>query len=133
MSTNYYNTLIQISEDSPTPSSITPDLTKQSVATSQFRLLNPHPYTYTSDDVIFERVAEMQAIAAEEIDAARDIYFQTGRACLRTSPLAKTHGWGIHADADGKLALIAAESEDYRRLSADDTVTKVRAMRRAKR
>ena len=133
MSTNYYNTLIQISEDSPTSTSVTPDLTKQSVATSQFTLINNHPYTYTSDDVIFNRVAQVQGIATEDIDTAKNRYFQTGRACLRTSPLAKTHGWGIHADADGKLALIAAESEEYRRLMEDTTVTKVRAMRRTKR
>lgn len=133
MSTNYYNTLIQIAEDSPTLSAVTPDLTKQSVATSQFSLMFERPYTYTSDDVIFARVAEKNAIPEDSIPAARDTYFQTGRACLRTSPLAKSHGWGIHADAEGKLALIAADSEEYRRLSEDQHVTKVRAMRRTKR
>ena len=133
MSTNYYNTLIQISEDSPTTTAVVPDLTKPGVAAAQFILISGEPYRYTSDDVIFARVAEKNAIPADRIAAAKDTYFQSGRACMRTSPLAKTYGWGIHADAEGKLALVAANSDDYRRLNADETVTKVRAMRRSRR
>ena len=132
MSTNYYNTLIQIADDSPTATSVVPNLQKQSVATQQFVMITDEPYTHTSDDVIFARVAEKNGIALEDIPAARDDYFRTGRACLRTSPLAKTHGWGIHADAEGKLALVAAESEEYQRLVADEGVTKLKAMRRSR-
>ncbi len=133
MSTNYYNTLIQIAEDSPTLSAVTPDLTKQTVASLQFTLISEQPYTYTSDEIIFARVAEQQGIAPENVAAEREAYFASGRACLRTSPLAKTHGWGIHANAEGKLALVAADSEEYRELMEDDSVTKVRAMRRSRR
>ncbi len=132
MSTNYYNTLIQIADDSPTNTSVTPNLQKQSVATQQFVMITDGPYTHTSDDVIFARVAEKNGIPPEEIPAARDEYFRTGRACLRASPLPKTHGWGIHADAEGKLALVAAESDEYRRLLEDESVTKLKAMRRSR-
>lgn len=132
MSTNYYNTLIQIADDSPTQTSVTPDLTKQSVASQQFQLIAGNPYTYTSDDVIFARVVEKESIPVDQVPSAREEYFKKGRACLRTSPLAKTHGWGIHANAEGKIALVAAESEEYRRLSDDDSVTKLKAMRRSR-
>lgn len=132
MTTNYYNTLIKISADSPTASSIAPDLTKSSVASQQFALIAESPYTYTSDDVIFARVAEKESIPADNIVTARQEYFEKGRACLRTSPLAKTHGWGIHANDEGKVALIAAESDTYKQLVEDDSVKKVNAMRRSK-
>lgn len=132
MSTNYYNTLIQIADDSPTATAVVPNLGKQSVATQQFVMISDEPYTHTSDDVIFARVAEKEAIPPADIPAAREEYFRKGRSCLRTSPLAKTHGWGIHADADGKLALVAAGSDEYQRLLEDESVTKLKAMRRSK-
>lgn len=132
MSTNYYNTLIEIAPDSPTASSVAPDLTKPGVASQQFSLIAENPYTYTSDDVIFTRVAEKESIPEDEIPAARQEYFKKGRACLRTSPLAKTHGWGIHANDEGKIALVAAESEEYKLLVADEGVKKFKAMRRTK-
>lgn len=132
MSTNYYNTLITIAPDSPTLKSVVPDLTKSSVASQQYEWITENPYGLTSDEVIFRRVAEKEAIPASERPAAQELYFQKGRACMRTSPLAKQYGWGIHFDADGKAALVAAESEEYARLLEDDQVKKVAAMRRSR-
>lgn len=132
MSTNYYNTLIEIADDSPTATSVAPDLTKSSVASQQFALVSENPYTYTSDDVIFHRVAEKESIPADQVAAAQEEYFQKGRACLRTSPLAKTHGWGIHSNDEGKIALVAAESDEYKQLQSDDAVKKVKAMKRSR-
>lgn len=132
MSTNYYNTLIEIADDSPTATSVAPDLTKSSVASQQFALVSENPYTYTSDDVIFHRVAEKESIPADQMAAAQEEYFQKGRACLRTSPLAKTHGWGIHSNDEGKIALVAAESDEYKQLQSDDAVKKVKAMKRSR-
>lgn len=86
----------------------------------------------TSDDVIFQRVAEKEGIPEADRTAAQKAYFQKGRACLRTSPLAKQYGWGIHADAEGRLALVAAESDEYAELSANDDVKKVAAMKRSR-
>lgn len=132
MSTNYYNTLITLAPDSPTDRSLVPDLTKNSVAAQQYRWLTDKPYHLTSDDVIFQRVAERQEIPKSERAAEQQAYFTRGRACLRTSPLAKQYGWGIHHDADGKIALVPAESEEYAALVADDSVTKIAAMRRSR-
>lgn len=132
MTTNYYNTLITLAEDSPTQQSIRPDLTKSSVAAQQYLWISEHPYKHTSDDIIFRRVAEKQAIPDHLRDAAREEYFQTGRACLRTSPLAKQHGFGIHANEEGKIALVPAESDRYMELLADVNVKKVPAMRKSR-
>lgn len=132
MSTNYYNTLITISPDSPTPTSLVPDLTKSSVASQQYQWIHDQPYSLTSDDVIFRRVAEKEAIPEADRAAAQETYFQKGRACLRTSPLAKQYGWGIHSDEDGNIALVAAESEEYAVLLANDDVKKVAAMKKSR-
>ncbi len=132
MTTNYYNTLITIAEDSPTRTSAVPDLTKASVAAQQYLWITEQPSTLTSDEVIFRRVAEKEAIPEADRAAAQEEYFQKGRACLRTSPLAKQYGWGIHADEDGKLTLVAAESEEYAALVADNAVKKLTAMKRSR-
>ena len=133
MTTNYYDTLITISEDSPTTAPVVPDLSKASVAAQQFQWISEQPYELTSDDVIFRRVAEKEGVADHLRDAAQKEYFQTGRACLRTSPLAKQYGWGIHSNEDGKIALVAVDSEEYAALLADDSVKKVTAMRKSRK
>ena len=132
MSTNYYNTLIEIADDSPTATAVAPDLTRSTVASQQFSMISENPYTYTSDDVIFMRVADKESIPDEQLAEAREAYFQKGRACLRASPLPKTHGWGIHANEEGKIALVAAGSDTYRALQEDESVKKVKAMRRTR-
>lgn len=129
--TNYINTLIEIAEDSTATVGIAPPVkgNKKTIANTQFDLLDEHPYEYTSDDVIFGVFAARNEIAAEEIAAERERFFAKGQPCLRTSPLAKSYGWGIHSDSEGKVALIAADSVEYQALVADQAVTKVKAMR----
>lgn len=129
MSTNYYNTLITVAPDSPTEKSVVPDLTKSSVASQQYQWITDQPAELTSDDVIFRRVAEKQDIAEADRPAAQAEYFQKGRACMRTSPLAKQYGWGIHHNAEGKVSLVAVESEQYAELLKDDQVKKTPAMK----
>lgn len=74
----------------------------------------------------------MEGIADSDRATAQAVYFARGRACLRTSPLAKTFGWGIHCDADGKVALYAVESQAYSDLVADASIKKVPALRGTK-
>jgi hypothetical protein len=52
-----------------------------------------------------------------------------GHPHLRVSPLAKRYGWGIHNNAEGKIALIALESPEYPRLLKDPRTSKVKAFR----
>jgi Family of unknown function (DUF6157) len=59
----------------------------------------------------------------------REKFLSKGHPHLRVSALAKRYGWGIHNDADGKVALIAVESPEYKRLMRDPRTTKVKAFR----
>lgn len=82
-----------------------------------------------SDDVIFAVFADRNGIRTEDQAAARDQFFSKGQPCLRTSPLAKSYGWGIHADADGRVALVPMRSSRYDALMTDDATVKRAAMK----
>jgi hypothetical protein len=77
----------------------------------------------TSDDLLYET----QRVRGG--DKSRDAFFAKPQACLRTSPLVKQFGWGIHHDADGRIALVDPQSDTYRRLLADASVKKTPGMR----
>jgi hypothetical protein len=59
----------------------------------------------------------------------REKFFAKDQPCLRSSALGKRYGWGIHSDADGKVALYARESQDYQRLANDPTLKHLKAFR----
>ena len=108
--TNYVNTLITVSPDTKAVSAAVPPTGTASVAELQFAMLHDRDYELTSDDVVFGVFAARRGIAVEDRKAARDRFFSTGQPCLRTSPLAKSYGWGIHADDDSRVALVAMGS-----------------------
>ncbi len=130
-STNYFNTLIEIAEDSPANQSEIPPMrgSKKSVANLQYEMLHGHPYEFTSDDVLFAVFAQRKEIPAEKLAEQRHLFFSKGQPCFRASPLTKRYGWGVHSNPDGKIALFGAETEAYKNLVADETVTKKKAMR----
>lgn len=129
--TNYENAFIEIAEDCPVArAEVPPDLgDRKTIANLQFDMISEAPYRYTSDDVIFTVHADRKGIAEAERAVERARFFSRGQACLRASPLAKLYGWGIHSDAAGRVALVPAGSEEYRRLAEDPDVRHVRAMR----
>lgn len=127
--TNYVDTLITVAPDTKAHVAVSPPQGKGSVAERQFTLLSGHDYEMTSDDVIFTVFADRQDIAVDERDAARALFFAKGQPCLRTSPLAKSYGWGIHSDAQGCVALVGVGSERYQALLADAAVAKKAAMK----
>lgn len=131
MTTNYVSTFIEVAEDCPTETAQVPPSTGEAktVAALQHQLIAEHPYEYTSDDVIFEVYAIRHGIAATDRPIQRDAFFAKDQACLRSSPLGKRYGWGIHHDGTGRIALIARESEEYRTLAADDSLRHLKAMR----
>ncbi|MBS1706438.1 MAG: hypothetical protein JST40_11215 [Armatimonadetes bacterium] len=127
-STNYLNTFIAIAEDSPTATAKVPILRDPpSVAQLEFELLDSNPYSFTSDDLLFRVHCLRRGI--DETPDSRDEFFSKGQACLRASPLAKSHGWGFHLDENGKVALVPSGSEEYKRLSCSSNLQQVRAMR----
>lgn len=130
-STNYTGTHIQVAEDCPVKAAEQPPLNDKAptVAALQYALISERPYELTSDDVLFEVYATRQAIPPEKRSAAREAFFAKDQACLRSSPLGKRYGWGIHHDADSRVALVPFGSDDYQALAADPAVKQLKAMR----
>jgi hypothetical protein len=128
--TNYIDTFIEIADDSPAShAEEPPEKQPATVAQMHYALIAAQPYALTSDDVVFETFARRTGVPDSERDAARAAFFAKGQPCLRSSPLGKRYGWGIHSDAEGRVALYAVDSDDYARLAAADAVAHTRAMR----
>lgn len=128
MTTNYTEAFITVSPDSTATAGTTP--TKAgSIAQIQHELLTRQPYHYTSDDLLFEVHALRQGIAAKDRKPAREAFFAKPQACLRASPLVKQFGWGLHHDADAKVAAYGVDSEAYRELSVRADLKIVARMR----
>jgi hypothetical protein len=132
--TNYIDTFIRIADDCPAKTGEIPPIKgdAKSVANRQFEILSKHPYTFTSDDILFQVYAERNDITQAELDRAREQFFSKGQACFRCSPLTKRYGWGIHSDKDGKIALFGCETEMYEKFLNDESLTIVKAMKSSK-
>ena len=129
--TNYFNAFIEIAEDCPATQGEMPPVKgeKRSIAHLQFEMLYENPYKYTSDDILFTVFAMRKDFPKGEWDEQRQHYFSKGQPCFRASPLTKRYGWGIHSDAEGRIAMYGVETEAYKKFLADDTVDKYKAMR----
>ncbi|MCF6403742.1 DUF6157 family protein [Chitinophaga filiformis] len=131
--TNYYNTFIEVAEDCPVKAAEVPPMRgEKTIANIEFELLIDNPYEFTSDDVLFHVYAAKNHLKTKEFDLEREQFFSKGQACFRASPLTKRYGWGAHFDAEGKMAIYAVESEEYKRFSKDRSLTQVKAVRSKK-
>lgn len=133
--TNYFYTLITVAEDCKALKGEMPPvkIDKLTVANLQFDRLIKHPNKINSDDLIFDIFAERNEILEDDIESERTKFYSKGQACLRTSPLAKTYGWGIYYDHEGKIRLIDSASEEYEKMLKDDKIKKLPAMRSSKK
>jgi hypothetical protein len=130
----YVNTFIAVAEDCrATTGEVPPDRAgSATVATTQFAMLVAAPGRWTQEDVQLVSSPEVRGrhdLGNEELERLRQEYFAQPRACLRASPLPKTFGWGLHYDAEGRITLHAVDSEEYARLSNDQSLNQLRAMR----
>lgn len=131
--TNYSNTLIEVAEDCPVFAAASPPQKPiKTVAEIQFEMISQNPYQYTSDNVIFECFAVKNNLSENEKKETRNLFFSKGQPCMRTSPLAKRYGFGIHHNAESKIALVPMESEDYQKFVKDENIKKVKAMKSKK-
>lgn len=128
--TNYTNTFIAVADDCPVQAAEAPvPKAAPTVASMQYALLHEAPYRYTSDEVLFAVHALRQGIPASEQAEARAAFFSKGQACMRASPLAKRHGFGMHHDAEGRIALVPLGTDAYARMQQDSGLKQVKAMR----
>lgn len=126
--TNYVNTFILVSPDCPVDAARVPDK-PHTVAALQYGKLIGAPYAMTSDDLIFAVFSERTGIAEADRPAARAAFFSKGQPCLRSSPLVKSFGWGVHHDENGRIALYGLDTPEYRALAAREDLARVPGMR----
>ncbi len=132
-STNYRNAFIEAADDSKRVlGTVPPEKDPKTVARLEYEILRDHPYEYSSDDLLFLVHASRNGIRKAEWKKAREEFFSKPMACLRASPLCKGYGWGIHHDADSKVALYGMETEAYARLRIDASLEHYRAMRNSR-
>ena len=125
--TNYINTFIEVAEDCPAQMAKVPPLKEpKSAARLEYEMLSDSSYQYTSDEVIYETTGKVRGVSRED-------FFSKGQPCFRASALTKRYGWGVHSDKDGKIALYAVESDEYRRLVSDENLRHIQAMRNKKK
>jgi hypothetical protein len=128
--TNYYNTFILVSDDCPVVvAEVPPQKTEKTIANITCELLKENPYKYTSDEALFHIHILKNSIAKNDIEAERKRFFSKGQPCFRSSPLCKRYGWGFHCNAEGKVAIYAVESNEYKKMSADNTLKIIKAMK----
>ncbi|MBD0383017.1 hypothetical protein ICC18_23175 [Paenibacillus sp. WST5] len=113
------DSFVQVSPDCPVERGIEPTTKKEGKTAHmiQYELLSQHPYMFTLEDLIYEVHIRHKQIPDTEVDARgeeiRAELFQKSHPCMRASMLPKKHGWGVHYNEEGKIALYAMESEEY--------------------
>lgn len=128
--TNYFDTFIEVAEDTKAECGTKPPVKeKKTIAEMQYELIAKNPYKYTSDDILFQVFADKNDLTKAEYKQAREQFFSKGQPCLRTSPLTKTYGFGVHFGSNGKIAIYGVETAEYEKFIADKSLKKVKAMR----
>ncbi len=131
-STNYHSSFITVSPDSTCRAGTVPGK-PDSIADLQYSLITSHPYAHTSDDVLYlVQVRRGEIRKPSGPIQSRAEFFSKAHACLRTSPLARQYGWGIHHDQDGRVALVGVETARYAEFERDPALKVVPAMRKSR-
>jgi Family of unknown function (DUF6157) len=132
---NYYDTLIEVADDCPATVAQVPKARggRKTKAGIEYELLAEHPYSYTEEDIAFEVHAVLHDLPKASLSGERRKFLSKGHPHLRVSALAKRYGWGIHNNTEGKIALVAVESPEYRQLLDDPHTAKIKAFRSSSR
>ncbi len=110
--------LIEVAEDCQVDrAEAPPDGTPKTIARIGYDILIENPYRYTERAFYHE----LHAVRRNRPDLKYESYN------IKRAPVVKVHGWGIHRDENGKLALVAMESPRYKELQA--TIKTTRAYR----
>jgi len=126
MEWNYYDTFITAAADSTAECGLVPPDKKggKTKPGIEYELVAGRPYAYTQEELLYEVHIRHKGISEEELTAKgtqlRDEFFQVPKPCMRASMLPKKYGWGIHFNAEGKMALIPVDSPEYERFASGD-------------
>ncbi|KAA5803579.1 hypothetical protein F1654_07180 [Alkalicaulis satelles] len=121
-STNYRSTLIIVAEDCPVDKASPPEKVG-SVAHLHYELLRHAPYSLTSDELLLA----VDKARSGSINEA--VWAKKSRACLRASPLVKRYGFGLHHDAEARVALVPVCSDAYKQMLINPAIMKRQGMR----
>lgn len=133
------DTFVLVAPDCPAPVGTMPKVRGSSptVAGLQHELLVGQPYTLTLEELMVAVHIRRAGLSPAEAEAnateIQALLFGKPYPCMRASPLPKTYGWGVHHDADGRIALFGVESAEYRRLAGGGHGLKVVTAMRNKR
>src|SRR5699024_2673658 len=111
---------ITVSPDSTVSAAMEPPARgqKRTVPQLQFELLRDRPYRLDYGDLLFEVHVRHKELPAADLaangPAIRDELLGKSHPCMRSSQLVKRYGWGVHFDADGRMALIGLGTDEYR-------------------
>jgi len=113
------NTLITIADSSSKSSTIPVSKRKnETVKEVVYRVLKENPYQFKQYDLFYEvHINQLK----------KDKSLKLTSYMLAKSELCSLLGWGIHGDEHGKLALVPAESEEYRKLLNNPKIKKKNA------
>jgi hypothetical protein len=131
---SYVNAFIQVAADTKASMASSPieKNGRKTIAVLEFELIANHPYEYTQEEVQFHVHLQRAGVSAAEAEKRHQKlwleFFSKPCACMRTSPLPKTYGWGLHFNAEGKVAVVPVGSKDYQRLKNDPSIQQFRAM-----
>lgn len=126
----YRDTFIEIAPDCDAREGALPPVRggAPSVAFIEYELISSAPYEHTEEDVQYE-VHVRRAQAEGTTALSRDEFFSRSHACMRASALTKRFGWGVHYDADGRMALVSVGDARYAQLAGDPALAHTRGMR----
>jgi hypothetical protein len=126
------NTFVLVAPDCPAREAVVPkpSASGRTVASLQHQLLTEEPYALTLQDLIFRTHVARSGPSGSEDEIHAEL-FARSHPCMRASPLTKRYGWGVHHDAEGRMALYPVESKEYARFAAGQVpgVELVAAMR----
>ncbi len=133
---NYVNTFIGVAPDCPVSRAVVPSSKRdrKSIPQIEYELLAASPYEFTQEELLFAVHVRREGVGGSELKARRaamwEEFFGKPRACLRASMLPKKFGWGLHFDAEGRIALVPVGSGEYQAFAnGKDGITVVTAMR----
>lgn len=126
---------IEIAPDSTLKTAMVPQERngKPTIASIEYQLLTQQPYYYTLSELKFTTWTIHKQLPPAELKAnrqqLRDAFFAKSYACMRASPLTRKYGWGAHYDEQGRIAIYAVESREYKNFVQDKNMKKYPAMR----